>query len=192
MIKGMKPQTVLRAKRSNPQITTDERRYIYVWKNAFGWAGLMYSRRGARVFTFGEASRKDAKNYLIKFVPSGQQVIEEKEVLRGMAGEIEKINKYFSGDGVEFNIPFDLASYSSFYRKVWDAVQEIPYGAVAAYGEIARRAGVSGGARAVGAAMAVNPLPVLIPCHRVVRSDGSLGGYSRGLRWKIRLLELEK
>jgi len=128
----------------------------------------------------------------MKFVSGGQQVIEERDAPRELAVEIEKINKYFSGDRVKFNILFDLASYSSFYRKVWDAVQEIPYGAVASYCEIARRVGSPRATRAVGAAMAANPLPVLIPCHRVVRSDGSLGGYSRGLRWKIRLLELEK
>ncbi|MEW6201052.1 MAG: methylated-DNA--[protein]-cysteine S-methyltransferase [bacterium] len=173
-------------------MNTDKHRYIHIWENTFGWSGLMYSPRGAKVFTFGEASRGKAENYLMKFVASEQQVIKESRIQSRLAGEIREIDDYFSGNTVKFNIPFDLAEYSSFYRRVWSVVAGIPYGKTASYGEIARRVGVPGGARAVGMAMAANPLPVLVPCHRVVRSDGSLGGYSRGLRWKKRLLELEK
>ena len=79
----------------------------------------------------------------------------------------------------------------SFQRRIFERLLNIPYGRIVSYGDIADELGEPGAARAVGQAVGANPLPILVPCHRVVRSDGKLGGYSGGLRRKVLLLGIE-
>ncbi len=87
-------------------------------------------------------------------------------------------------------LPLDVRG-TAFQRRVWNALTEIPPGSTLSYGAIAERLGVVGGARAVAGACASNPLAVIIPCHRVVRADGELGGYRWGIERKRALLERE-
>ena len=103
------------------------------------------------------------------------------------------LNLYFNGRHPSFDyVVIDYHSYSPFQEKVLREVRRIPYGAVRSYGAIARVVGRPRAARAVGAAVGANRTPLVIPCHRVVRSNGELGGFGLGLRLKKRLLELEK
>jgi methylated-DNA-[protein]-cysteine S-methyltransferase len=105
---------------------------------------------------------------------------------------LDQLDAYFSGEIVRFsldNLRMDLCS--PFQKKALLADYAIPRGKVSAYGVIAGRIGSPGAARAVGTVMASNPYPIVIPCHRVIRSDGSLGGYGGGLDMKRRLLEME-
>mgnify|MGYP000111691523 CR=1 FL=1 len=97
---------------------------------------------------------------------------------------------YFAGEGRSFDVPIRTFG-TAFQRRVWDELGRIPYGQTISYGELARRVGSDGGARAVGAANGDNRISIVIPCHRVVASDGSLHGYGGGLEAKQRLLELE-
>jgi methylated-DNA-[protein]-cysteine S-methyltransferase len=101
-----------------------------------------------------------------------------------------QLENYFSGDTTGFNLPLSLEHLTEFQRKVLLATLDIRMGQVATYGEIARRIGRSRAARAVGQALARNPIPILIPCHRVLASDGSLHGYSGkgGIKTKRQLL----
>ncbi|MGA0326576.1 MAG: methylated-DNA--[protein]-cysteine S-methyltransferase [Limisphaerales bacterium] len=85
----------------------------------------------------------------------------------------------------------DLSAGTGFQQAVWRALMQIPYGATQTYGELALRIGKPGASRAVGTACGRNPVPVLVPCHRVVASGGKLGGFSAGLSWKRTLLNLE-
>lgn len=99
---------------------------------------------------------------------------------------------YFSGEKISFRSPLDFAnSATPFQRRVWEALFEIPRGEFRTYGELAARVGSPRAARAVGQAVGKNPLPVILPCHRVVAGDGSLGGFSCGVSLKVLLLELE-
>jgi AraC family transcriptional regulator of adaptative response/methylated-DNA-[protein]-cysteine methyltransferase len=98
--------------------------------------------------------------------------------------------RYVDGDASDLEIPLDVRG-SRFQRRVWSALRRIPRGETRSYGEVARRVGLPGGARAVARACATNPAPVLIPCHRVIASDGSLGGYGMGLARKRALLSRE-
>jgi methylated-DNA-[protein]-cysteine S-methyltransferase len=91
-----------------------------------------------------------------------------------------QVAKYFAGHRRAFRLPCDLAGLSPFTRKVLETLQAVPCGTTVTYGELAAQAGYPGAARAVGRAMAANPLPLVIPCHRVVAADGRLGGYSGG------------
>jgi methylated-DNA-[protein]-cysteine S-methyltransferase len=99
--------------------------------------------------------------------------------------------RYAAGQPVKFRIPLDLTGATSFQRRVWRVLRTIPFGETRSYVWVARRIGQPGAARAVGNACGANPVPILIPCHRVVASDGSLGGFSAGLKWKRQLLALE-
>ena len=102
----------------------------------------------------------------------------------------EQLLDYLAGRRREFDLP--LAPHGTpFQRRVWRALEAIPYGQVRSYRDIARAVGCPRGFRAVGMANHRNPIPILIPCHRVVGADGSLTGYAGGLELKRRLLELE-
>ena len=87
--------------------------------------------------------------------------------------------------------PLDLSAGTDFQRRVWAALRGIPAGETKSYGEIARKLGANGAARAVGGACGANPIPLLIPCHRVLAASRKLGGFSGGLNWKVKLLERE-
>lgn len=101
-----------------------------------------------------------------------------------------QILAYFSGELRDFSLPLSLIG-SPFSLRVWQACLAVEYGDTISYGELARRLGMSGAARAVGAALARNPVPILIPCHRVVAGNGALTGYAGGLDVKKWLLDFE-
>ena len=103
---------------------------------------------------------------------------------------IQQLDQYFSGSRTEFSIPIELIG-TEFQRKVWAALIEIPFGSTASYGEVATRIGQPTASRAVGAANNANPIPIIVPCHRVIGADNSMTGFGGGVETKIRLLELE-
>jgi len=104
---------------------------------------------------------------------------------------IEQVHEFLAGDRQQFDLPLDLRA-TSFQLAVYREVASIAYGEIRSYGEVAESVGRPGAARAVGAANAANPIPLIVPCHRVVASDGHLQGYAAGLPLKARLLALEK
>lgn len=103
----------------------------------------------------------------------------------------ERLKSYFSGSWVPFPGELDLSEATSFQRRVWQATRLIPYGETRSYLWVAEQTGRPAAVRAVGQALGKNPLPVIVPCHRVIAADGSLGGFTGGLKMKRRLLELE-
>ena len=102
----------------------------------------------------------------------------------------QQLDEYFAGARTAFDLPLDPTG-SAFERRVWDALRAIPYGTTVSYGELARRLGDVRTTRAVGAANGKNPIPIIVPCHRVVGSRGELTGYGGGLDRKRWLLEHE-
>ena len=102
-----------------------------------------------------------------------------------------ELEEYFAGRRRSFSVPLDMDG-TPFQKKVWKALSEIPYGEVRSYGQIARRVGNHKASRAVGTANGANPVAIIVPCHRVIAGDGSLGGYGGGLTNKTYLLSLEK
>jgi O-6-methylguanine DNA methyltransferase len=102
-----------------------------------------------------------------------------------------KLDKYFDGEPVTFDEPLDMSEGSDFQRRVWQRLRKIPYGQTVTYGQIAAEFGMTNGARAVGLANGANPIAIVIPCHRVIESNGKLGGYGGGLEVKDALLRLE-
>ena len=106
-------------------------------------------------------------------------------------GVRRQLDEYFIGHRIDFDLPLDRALMGPFARRVLGRTECIPYGSVSTYAEVARRIGAPRAARAVGNALAANPIPLIVPCHRVVRTGGALGGYGGGLDRKEWLLELE-
>ncbi|MFF2536878.1 methylated-DNA--[protein]-cysteine S-methyltransferase [Streptomyces cyaneofuscatus] len=109
-----------------------------------------------------------------------------------LAEPIRRLAAYFAGERQDFGLELDWSLTAGFHREVLRELESgVPYGTVVGYGELAARVGRPEGAQAVGAAMGSNPLPVVVPCHRVVESDGGLGGFGGGLETKRQLLALE-
>jgi methylated-DNA-[protein]-cysteine S-methyltransferase len=102
-----------------------------------------------------------------------------------------QLAEYFAGERTTFDVPLSPSGGGAFEREVWTELLRIPYGTTASYGELARRLGHPTAARAVGAANGRNPIAIIVPCHRVIGSDGSLIGYGGGLDVKRTLLDLE-
>jgi methylated-DNA-[protein]-cysteine S-methyltransferase len=116
------------------------------------------------------------------------RIIESSAPLEPMRRELDE---YFSGVRRSFDVPLDWTLIGPFGRRVLGVTYAIPYGGVLSYGEVAADAGSPRGSRAAGTALGSNPIPIVIPCHRVLRAGGALGGYGGGLERKRWLLELE-
>jgi len=136
------------------------------------------------------------------FLPAGQADMKARigEVFPGAVGRahaavgriIDRIERYLMGDAVVFSLDYlDLGACGAFQQRVLRLEFQIPRGKVSTYGALADRLGHPRAARAVGTALARNPFPVVIPCHRAIRADGTLGGFGGGLKMKRALLEME-
>jgi methylated-DNA-[protein]-cysteine S-methyltransferase len=113
------------------------------------------------------------------------------EAPRRLDGPRRELDDYFGGRRREFDLPLDRRLMSDFMRRVLSATATIPFGSVSTYGAVAREAGSPRGSRAAGNALGSNPMPIVIPCHRVLHAGGGIGGYTGGLERKRTLLELE-
>jgi len=125
-----------------------------------------------------------------KFPPKTNGAVTWKESSTHTAQYVRELNEYFAGKRRKFSFPLDLRG-TPFQVKCWRALLEIPYGATRTYADIARAVGCPNGYRAVGLANNRNPIAIVVPCHRVIASDGTLCGYGGGLDVKRKLLELE-
>ena len=103
----------------------------------------------------------------------------------------EQLKAYFAGELQEFTVPLSVRGGSDFERAVWSQLSRIPYGEMQTYGDVAKILGDAGAARAVGVACNRNPLPIVVPCHRVVGAGGKMVGFGGGIPTKRHLLELE-
>lgn len=158
-----------------------------VIETAAGPIGFVATQRGLlRVFLpHNSAARLRAE---IEAAVAGAS--EDGTLLPALARSLES---YFRGERIRFNVRFDWSTHPAFLIEVWQACAAIPHGQTRSYGDLARAVGRPGAARAVGVAMRRNPCPIVVPCHRVVRSDGSIGGYSgrEGVAFKHQLLAIE-
>ena len=160
---------------------------VVACETAFGWLGIVWSEVGLVGTTLPQPNQEEALGGLrpgsdpVPLSPAGLDPA-------GLAG---KLQRYFRGEEVVFEEPLDPTLGTDFQRRVWAITRAIPRGQTRTYGQIARRAGSPGAARAVGQAMARNPWPVVVPCHRVVGHDGRLTGFGGGVEMKRRMLQLE-
>lgn len=152
-------------------------------KSAFSYGtdiGTIVIEENGKAITKIYLANEDIDDLLVKR--------QETELLREA---IKQLNEYFSGSRNFFDLPLEPEG-TEFQKKVWNALKEIPFGETRSYGEIAKKIGNEKAARAVGMANNKNPIMIVIPCHRVIGSNGKLVGYAGGLDIKEKLLNLEK
>jgi methylated-DNA-[protein]-cysteine S-methyltransferase len=159
--------------------------YYGVFETTAGWIGLRGSEKGLSRATLPRPSAEGA------VIALGREVLNLAFSMEFFKPVIDQYIAYFQGQKVRFIERLDLSSHTPFQRAVWKATQDIPYGKTQSYGEIARIIDKPAASRAVGQALGRNPLLIIIPCHRVLASDGSLGGFGGGLELKRHLLDLE-
>ena len=154
----------------------------------FGWSGIVKGSAGILRIFLPEPEKRALEDKMQSHYPLFS-VYEPDAFSR----EVEALSTYFSGGGLYFPFKLDLSGATAFQKQVWKAVQGIPYGQVRTYQWISRRIKNPGSMRAVGNALGRNPAPIAIPCHRVIRTDGGLGGFSAimGTSLKQALLKLE-
>lgn len=164
--------------------TMRELKYV-TFDTKLGWVGILASARGLWRVTLPQSSLQDAEKQL------GDVISRATLYPRFFEDLTARIRGYFSGQRTAFPDRLDLSGASDFQRRVWEETRRIPYGETRSYSWIASQIGKPESARAVGQALGRNPLPLVIPCHRVLGSDGGLCGFGGGLRMKQYLLNLE-
>jgi O-6-methylguanine DNA methyltransferase len=140
------------------------------------------------VTEIGFAGQKSDADFRDQLEDRGLRPIPDATAIERVAGQLRE---YFAGRRNRFQVPLDFYGVTPFTRSVLDATAEIPFGQVRTYRQIAQQVGKPGATRAVGNALNRNPIAVIVPCHRIIRSDSSLGGYGGGPEIKQRLLSLE-
>ena len=159
----------------------------HVMSSPLGLLFLARSTKGLRHLQFMD--RKSIKRMIANHAAEYPEATWEPSLLE-LKPVVDQLDAYFCGNLTTFDLPLDPVG-TEFQLKVWRALCRIPYGETRAYGQIAKAIGQPGAARAVGLANNHNPLPIVVPCHRVIGADGSLTGYGGGLPRKRKLLDLE-
>ena len=147
----------------------DLRRRSLTVPTALGWLCVEVTKQGVASLNFCRGGRRGRLPYNLT----------------------RALQRYAAGHVVRFKVPLDLSAGTPFQRSVWRTLTRIPRGQTRSYAWVAKQIGNPRATRAVGAACGANPVPIIVPCHRVIASDGSIGGFSSGLRLKRRLLKLE-
>lgn len=154
--------------------------------STIGPLALYGTPNGLMAIVFPRHSRLSVELWIERVIGHAN-IVDDDQVLEEPIGQLEE---YFGGQRTSFDLDIDLRG-TPFQRRVWNAVAAVPYGQTQSYGGVARAIGQPTAVRAVGAANGANPLPIIIPCHRIIGSSGGLHGYGGGLEVKARLLELE-
>ena len=157
--------------------------FYTVFSTPLGWMGLLGSPAGLRQAVLPQPSSQAVQHIL-----SQTEAIPDDSFFGDLP---RRINKYLSGEPLIFNEALDIRSATSFQQQVWQTLCKVPYGQTRSYHWLACEVGRPNAARAVGQALAANPLPIIVPCHRVITSQGKLGGFAGGLALKRHLLKLE-
>jgi methylated-DNA-[protein]-cysteine S-methyltransferase len=162
-------------------------RCALIFCSPWGWMGIVESTKGIQAIVLPKRSKRA--------VESDLRVQSDGPLHQGESAQLEEARRqlldYLAGRRNTFDVPLDLSQGTSFQRQVWRTLQRVPYGKLRSYQWIAARVGGRHYARAVGNAVGANPLPIVVPCHRIVAQDASLGGFSGGLSMKRKLLSLE-
>jgi methylated-DNA-[protein]-cysteine S-methyltransferase len=159
--------------------------YFSEYTSPLGKIFLAASEKGLWAITPSNGSQKSLPDNL---TPQCFKLVRSEKPFKTLKGQM---NKYFKGQPIVFKFKADLSHGTIFQRKVWGKLSELLPGQLVTYNMLARELGMPKSARAVGQAVGANPLPIIIPCHRVIASDGSLCGFGWGLKKKKQLLAIE-
>lgn len=158
-----------------------------LFDTSLGWMGIVGSTYGLKRVILPQKSKEAVLYQVMNY-----GCVAEDQVIALFGDLPHRLKQYLGGGPVDFPDRLDLGKTTRFQQKVWQLVRTIPYGETRSYGWAASRLGLPKAARAIGQALGRNPLPIIIPCHRVINSDGRLGGFGGGLELKESLLRLER
>ena len=158
-----------------------------IFKSSWGWMGVAESKEGLSAIVLPQTSKASVTTALEKG-GAGFDASSSSSLLREAR---KQLMEYLAGRRTSFDLPLDLSRGTAFQQRVWKKLGAIPYGQLWSYRGLASRVGGVQYARAVGGAVGANPLPIVLPCHRIVAQDTGLGGFSCGLPAKRKLLALE-
>jgi methylated-DNA-[protein]-cysteine S-methyltransferase len=158
-----------------------------IFNSPWGWMGIAESSKGIHAIVLPKRSKRAV---VADLSAQSKEPLQQGESAQLEAARCQLLD-YLAGNRNTFDVPLDLSEGTAFQRQVWRTLQRVPYGKLRSYQWIAARVGGRQYARAVGNAVGANPMPIVIPCHRIVAHDASLGGFSGGLSMKRKLLSLE-
>jgi len=158
-----------------------------VRETCLGWIGVIGSPNGLKKVILPLKSKEAVLDQIASY-----GCVAENHDVAFITELTDRISRYFDGEPIDFADKLDLAGATRFQQKVWLTVRNIPCGETRSYGWVANQLGLPKAARAVGQALGRNPVPIVVPCHRVISSDGKLGGFGGGLEIKRFLLQLEQ
>jgi methylated-DNA-[protein]-cysteine S-methyltransferase len=150
----------------------------------------LLEQSGLHISGFGSMTLTASPKGLVS-LKIGTRTVQAKAKNPHLKKAIQQLQEYFAGKRQRFEVPLDLQSGTPFQRKVWQALRSLNYGTHTSYQDLANKVRHPKSARAVGNANNKNPLPLFIPCHRVLRANGDLGGFAPGVHFKKKLLKLE-
>ncbi|MFC1983194.1 methylated-DNA--[protein]-cysteine S-methyltransferase [Chloroflexota bacterium] len=159
--------------------------YYTIVNTDAGWLGILGSTKGLRQLTLPQCSPEEVRQLL------GNNINQASDSPHLFQDLIERLRLYFGGHSVDFPDKLDLSG-TAFQRAVWMTTRLIPYSEIRSYRWVAEQIDKPKAMRAIGQALGRNPLPIIVPCHRVLASNGNLGGFAGGLEMKRFLLNLEK
>ena len=160
---------------------------VCVFRTPWGWMGVSETTKGIDAVVLPKSSRQAVLSEL----QAASAALLDAQVSSRLQEARTQLTDYLAGTRRSFDLSLDLSRGTSFQRKVWRALRRVSYGQLRSYQWVAVRVGGRQYARAVGNAVGANPMPIVIPCHRIVAQDTSLGGFSGGLPTKRKLLTLE-
>jgi methylated-DNA-[protein]-cysteine S-methyltransferase len=165
--------------------------HYHVFETAMGFCAIAWSDAGVARFQLPTKSAEAAERLIRRHAPSAEPGAPAEDV----AAVVESARRYFAGEEMDFSsVHVDLAGQDAFFAQIYDALRRVGWGRTTTYGALAKEVGAGReAARDVGEAMARNPAPLIIPCHRVLAAGGKIGGFSApgGSKTKMRMLELE-
>lgn len=164
----------------------------HLFETAFGWVGIAWTQNGICRVQLPERDRAATERRLRRSV--GADAVEA-DPSREIDAAVDALNRYFAGEEVGFgDLRIDLPRADPFRLAIWHAARDLPHGTTTTYGALAEAAGHKGLARETGEALGGNPVPIIVPCHRILAAGGKPGGFSApgGTATKLRLLALEK
>jgi O-6-methylguanine DNA methyltransferase len=165
-------------------MSMDEEHFV-VYESSIGYIIIVTKNGKVVSLDVTDKGTHEARKIILSFHPDAMESTTTFKTIRTL------LDRYLQGREVDFDVEVDISHLGIFTQKVLNELRKIPYGETRSYGWLAKKVGKQHAARAVGQALKRNPIPIIIPCHRIIRDDGTIGGFSMGVNIKERLLALE-
>lgn len=162
----------------------DEEHFV-VYESSIGYISIVMKKGKVVSLDVTDKGMYEARKMVLSLHPDATESMTPFKTIRTL------LDRYLQGREVDFDVEVDISHLGMFTQKVLTELRRVPWGDVKTYGWLAKKIGKTGAARAVGQALKRNPIPIIIPCHRIIRDDGTIGGFSMGVNIKERLLVLE-